>query len=164
VREPLGAQATRRQRPVGIRTRSRHAAAARLAANRRYLEFLSTIDDSSSGNGKLKKVSQTVRCEGRSYPGFNFFDEGDQVLFEAIGRGEFNISGLQNKTLQCHLPEKTSAQVSRLLKRLRLHRLVKKVGKSYKYYLTPFGKQVISAGLKLKELFLIPQLALNPAR
>jgi arginine repressor len=71
---------------------------------------------------------------------------------------------LQNKTLRCHLPEKTSAQVSRLLKRLRLHRLVKKVGKSYKYYLTPFGKQVISAGLKLKELFLIPQLALNPAR
>jgi hypothetical protein len=37
--------------------------------------------------------------------------------------------------------------------------LIKKVGHTYKYYLTSFGKEVIAAGLKLKELFLVPQLA-----
>jgi hypothetical protein len=43
-------------------------------------------------------------------------------------RGEFNISGLQNKTLRLHLPDLSSSQVSRLIKRLRTHGLIKKVG------------------------------------
>jgi hypothetical protein len=33
----------------------------------------------------------------------------------------------------------------------------------YKYYLTAFGKQVISLGLKLKELYIIPALSAQPA-
>jgi hypothetical protein len=49
--------------------------------------------------------------------------------------------------------------MSRLLKRLRLHGLIKKIGHTYKYYLTAFGKDVITAGLKLRQLVIIPQLA-----
>jgi hypothetical protein len=37
------------------------------------------------------------------------------------------------------LQGKTSGQISRLLKRLPVHGLVKKIGKTYKYYLTSFG-------------------------
>ncbi|HEV2379922.1 MAG TPA: hypothetical protein VG206_09025 [Terriglobia bacterium] len=70
----------------------------------------------------------------------------------------------QNKTLRTHLGGKTSAQLSRLLKRLRLHGLIKKVGHTYRYYLTALGKHVIASGLKLKNLVLIPQLALSPQR
>ena len=69
---------------------------------------------------------------------------------ETLARGEFNLRGLQNKNLRAHLGKKTSGQVSRLLKRLRLHGLVKKVGHTYRYYLTLLGKQVIASGLKLK--------------
>jgi DNA-binding IclR family transcriptional regulator len=58
-----------------------------------------------------------------------------------------------------HLPDKNSGQVSRLLKRLRVHGLIKKVGRTYKYYLTQFGKEVVASGLKLRELVVIPQLA-----
>jgi len=43
---------------------------------------------------------------------------------------------LQNKNLRRYLAGKSSAQVSRLLKRLRLHGLIKKIGRTYKYYLT----------------------------
>src|ERR1017187_6433144 len=75
-----------------------------------------------------------------------------RMLFEALARGEFNISGLHNKTLRPHLPDKSSGQVSRLLKRLRLHGFLKKVGRTYKYYLTTLGKEVIAAGLNLKEI------------
>lgn len=128
------------------------------AANRRYLEFLSAIEDPRNGRDKLDKLSQPVEHEGRSYPGFNFFDEDDDELFQAIARGEFNIGGLQNKNLRRFLSGKTSAQVSRLLKRLRLHGLIKKIGRTYKYYLTRFGKQVITTGMKLRELVVIPQL------
>lgn len=129
------------------------------AANRRYLEFISSIDDSSAGIRYLNQLSRSVIDNERSYPGFNFFDDDDQKLFETIARGEFNISGFQNKHLRHHLGEKTGAQVSRILKRLRLHGLVKKIGHTYKYYLTKLGRQVIAAGLKLKHLFLIPELA-----
>ncbi len=134
------------------------------AANRRYLEFLSTIADPAAGVDKLRRVSKTIHENDRTYPGFNFFDDDDQTLFEALARGEFNISGLQNRTLRPHLADKSSGQVSRLLKRLRLHGLIKKVGRTYKYYLTAFGKEIIAAGLKLKELFLLPQLAFGHAR
>ena len=129
------------------------------AANRRYLEFLSTIEDPRNGRDKLDKLSQTVKEQGRCYPGFNLFDSDDDTLLCSILRGEFNISGLQNKSLRRFLPDKNSGQVSRLLKRLRLHGLIKKVGHTYKYYVTQFGKDVLSAGLKLRELVLIPQLA-----
>jgi hypothetical protein len=129
------------------------------AANRRYLEFLSAIEDPRNGRDKLAKLSQAVRQAGRSYPGFNFFDDDDEILFRVIARGEFQISGMQNKTLRRYLHGNNSGQVSRLLKRLRLHGLIKKVGRTYKYYLTQFGKQVIATGLKLKELVAIPQLA-----
>src|SRR6266566_2449673 len=100
------------------------------AANRRYLEFLSTLDDPTAGIDRLHKISEPVR-------------------------GEFNLRGLQNKSLRVHLGKKTSGQVSRLLKRLRLHGLLKKVGHTYRYYLTLLGKHTIATGLKLKNLVLI---------
>jgi hypothetical protein len=50
------------------------------------------------------------------------------------------------------------------MKRLRVHGLIKKVGRTYKYYLTALGKQVITLGLKLKELYIIPALSVEPAR
>ena len=133
------------------------------AANRRYLEFLSAIQDPRNGRDKLDKLSQPVQKQGRSYSGFNLFDAADEALLTAIARGEFNISGMKNKTLRRLLPDKNSGQMSRLLKRLRLHGLIKKVGHTYKYYLTQFGKVAITTALKLRELVIIPQLALNTA-
>ena len=131
------------------------------AANRRYLEFLSTIEDPRAGRNKLDKLSQTVEQQGRRYPGFNLFDLDDETLLRSMVRGEFNISGLQNKTLRRHLPQLSSGQMSRLLKRLRIHGLIKKIGHTYKYYVTSFGKDIVATALKLRELVLIPQLALG---
>jgi hypothetical protein len=62
------------------------------------------------------------------------------------------------------LPELSDSQVSRLIKRLRTRGLVKKVGHTYKYYVIAFGKEVVTTALKLRELGIIPQLALGLAR
>jgi hypothetical protein len=129
------------------------------AANRRYLEFLSAIEDPRAGRNKLNKLSQPVEQEGRRYSGFNLFNPDHENLLCSIVRGEFNISGLQNKTLRRHLPQLSSSQISRLLKRLRTHGLLKKVGHTYKYYATAFAKEVVATALKLRELVIIPQLA-----
>lgn len=133
------------------------------AANRRYLEFLSSLDDPSGGVGKLKRLSATVREQARSYRGFNFFDPQDELLFEVIARGEFNISGFRNRMLRRRLPGLSSGQVSRQLKRLRTHGLIKKTAHGYKYYLTALGRQVTALGLRLKNLVIVPELAPLPA-
>jgi hypothetical protein len=129
------------------------------ASNRRYLEFLSALDDTSAGARCLRYVTKSVAENDRSYKGLNFFDEEDQVMLETLAHGEFSLRGFQSKDLRCFFPDKSGGQVSRMLKRLRVHGLVKKVGTTYRYYLTKLGRQVILAGLKLKELYLIPQLA-----
>ena len=95
----------------------------------------------------------------RSYKGFNLFNDDDQLLFEAVASGEFTISGFQNKHLRNRLPGKNTSQISRTIKRLHVHGLIRKIGHTYKYYLTKFGSQVITMGLKLKELVIIPHLA-----
>jgi len=133
-----------------------------LAANRRYLEFISTIEDHRAGTGKLSKISQRVQQHDRAYRGFNFFDPDDDKLFRTLGSGEFNISGFQNKDLRRRLQDRNSSQISRTMKRLRVHGLIKKIGRTYKYYLTALGKQVIGLGLKLKELYIIPTLSVQP--
>jgi len=129
------------------------------ACNRRYLEFISAFDDHSRGIKNLTKVSKTVESAKRSYKGFNFFSQEDQKLFTILARGEFNINGLQNKHLRRHFPHKSPGAISLILKRLKVHGLIKRVGKTYKYYLTKLGKAVIAAGLTIKEFLLIPELA-----
>jgi hypothetical protein len=47
------------------------------AANRRYLEFLSAIEDPRVGRNKLDKLSRPMEQEGRRYSGFNLFDPDD---------------------------------------------------------------------------------------
>lgn len=129
------------------------------ASNQRYLEFISAFPDPSSGIKKLNTLSKTVESEERRYKGFNFFAEDDQRLLTVISRGEFNINGFRNQSLQPYIIDKSPSQISRILKRLRTHGLIKKAGKTFKYYLTPLGKQVVTLGLRLKELFIIPSLA-----
>lgn len=135
-----------------------------LAANRRYLEFISAIEDDKAGSDKLNKISQPVEENDRTYRGFNFFDPEDEEMFQSLGSGEFNISGFQNKDLRRRMKTKNTGQISRLMKRLRTHGLIKKIGRTYKYYLTAVGKQVITLGLKLKNLYIIPDLSAVPAR
>ena len=107
----------------------------------------------------MTRASEPVRDHDRNYRGFNFFAETDVVLFEAVVRGENVIQGFRNKTLRQSLPGKSSGQIARALQRLRVHGLIRKVGRTYKYYVTDLGRTLITAGLKLKRLVLIPEIA-----
>lgn len=128
-------------------------------ANKRFLKFISDIVDPSVGIKKLEKVSKTVVQNNRSFKGFNFFNEDDMNILQTIISGAFTISGFQNKNLRYNFKIYSSSQISRILKRLHTHGLIKKVANTYKYYLTRFGSQVITMGMKLKEMTIIPELA-----
>jgi len=124
----------------------------------RYLEFISSFDDTTDGLKKLGRVTETVTENGKNCKGFNFFSKGDEKILLAVADGKFTLKGITNKALRCLLPENKPWQISRILKRLRLHGLIKKIGGAYKYYLTRLGKQVIVAGLAFKNMSLIPAL------
>jgi hypothetical protein len=124
------------------------------ASNRRYLEFISAFKLNSAGREKLKNISQPKTENGRNYRGFNFFDNDDLNLLLTIVRGEFVINGFRNKNLRYYYEGKSSSQISRMLKRLRLHRLIRKVAGCHKYYLTALGKQIICAALSIKDSML----------
>jgi len=127
-------------------------------ANRRYLAFISAIDDPTNAIKDLEKVSRPARADNRSYRGFNLFHGDDLDLFRVIIRGEFNISGFRNSELRNHMPGRSSGQISRMLKRLRKHGLIKKARHCYKYYLTALGRRVTATALKLREMFIVPSL------
>lgn len=129
------------------------------AANRRYLEFLSALETPAGGEHQLQRLADSQTDNGHHYKGFNFFAADDARLFRLLLRGEFAISGLTARALRALMPEKTSGQVSRLLKRLRVHGLLKKIGLRYKYYLTDFGRQVLTLALTLREQHAVPALA-----
>ena len=129
------------------------------AANQRYLEFLAALDDPSDGQRQLPKLGTSQKKAGRSFRGFNLFTEADLVPVLALLRGEGCISGITNRMLRRTLSGRTSAQISYFLKRCRVFELLKKCGKTYKYYLTKLGRRVLLAARKLQEFLLIPTLA-----
>lgn len=128
------------------------------ASNRRYLSFLSALDQPAYPIGQIQKLALRVRENERSYRGLNLMSGDDVELLVAIAQSQFSISGLRNRDLQ-QILGKTGSQVSSLLKTLRLHGVLKKVGRKYKYYLTKLGECVVALALRLREETIIPALA-----
>jgi hypothetical protein len=130
------------------------------SSNARYLDFIASFEDNSQGKKNLWKISKKETDNNRSYKEFNFFNETDAQILNALMSAEFNINGFRNKNLKEKLKSKfNSSQITRVIKRLTVFGLIKKVKKSFKYYLTKFGKKVIAAGLIVKEFNIIPLLA-----
>lgn len=128
------------------------------AVNQRYLKFLSEIDLPWLGVKKLHQLTATHLDHNHRYKGFNLLSEEDSSLLRLLLAGEFVIQGLTNKQLRTKLVDKSSAQVSHLLKRLRVHGLLKKVSRSFRYYLTDFGRQVATLALTLQHVVIVPAL------
>jgi len=129
------------------------------AANQRYLKLISSIATPEVGVEKLQHLAETKTENNHRYKGFNLFSEEDTCLFRTLSQGEFAISGFTNKQLRLYFANKSANQVTRLLNRLRVHGIIKKVGKCYKYYLTELGRQWTTMALKLREMVVIPTLA-----
>lgn len=130
------------------------------AATQRYLGFLGDLEDRSGGVRRLDKITTPVLDgNNRRWRGFNLFSRPDYQALLMVLLGEYCISGMSNRLLRTLLPDYTSGRMSRLLKRLRLHGLIKKIGHTYKYYVTATGRQLLLTLLKIREHVIIPTLA-----
>ena len=122
------------------------------ACNNRYLKYIAAFDHPTMGKKRLQKISAPSKVNNRNYKGFNFFDKDDERILKAIACGRFIIQGFRNKHLKQKLANKSTGQVSRIIKRLKVKGLIKKAKNSYKYFLTTLGQKVIATALNFKEL------------
>jgi DNA-binding PadR family transcriptional regulator len=105
----------------------------------------------------VHRLTETRVENEHRYKDFNLLAEADAALLRLLLRGEFALSGLTARAIHALLPKKTTGQMTRLLKRLRVHGLVKKAGR-HLYYLTALGREIATLALKLRELYVIPSL------
>jgi hypothetical protein len=130
-----------------------------LGCNRRYLAFLSALDDFSAGVRVLDRLTRPRSVRGKTVKGVNFFDPTEQRLLRALQRPAFNIAGVRRAHLLPVLDTLSPATVSRQLARLRTLGLIKRIAGTYRYYLTRLGRSAVAACCRLTEHTIIPALA-----
>ena len=130
------------------------------AANARYLEALAGVRTGESVGAVARRVCRPITQDGRRHRGLNPWAEPDAALLAVISRGEWTVSGFRNRDVRAALyPGKTdtteqrrqSGRVTRALARLRAHRVIKKIGGSYRYQLTREGRQIVTALLAARQ-------------
>jgi hypothetical protein len=67
--------------------------------NRRYLEYLSSLDDFAAGIRALDRLTQPRSVKGCNVKGLNFFSRDERTLLATLQRPGFNIAGLRRADL-----------------------------------------------------------------
>ena len=124
------------------------------SSNARYLEALAAVDTSTPLGELIRPVTRPVTFKGRRVRGLRPWSDEDLALFKAVGRGEFALNGFRNRDLQPHLftaPAKDdaehrrhSAKISRLLRLLRAHQLIRKIAHTHRYQITQKGRDLMT--------------------
>lgn len=131
------------------------------AANQRYLESLATARQTTPLGELAGEVCRPVRYKGRRVRALNPLSTEDARLLEAVNRGEFAITGFRNRDLRPLLYGQSSgceqqrrrqaAAVTRRLRLLRGHGLIKKIPQSHRYQLTAKGRTTITGLLAVRQ-------------
>lgn len=124
------------------------------ATNNRYLDALAVVDAPTPLKSLVQDILKPTKLNDRRVRAINPWAEDDGGLLEAVMNGEFTINGLRNRDLRKILygecqdlkeTKKQSARISRKLRMLRAHRLIKKVPHTHRYHVTEKGRSIISA-------------------
>ena len=123
------------------------------------ITFVQRHRDSVSGvydqQGSVLRVETTLNWKGRRVRALNPLAHDDARLLAAVNRGEFAINGFRNRDLRRLLygdanaaPDtcrRHAAAVTRKLRLLRAHGLIRKAPKTHRYTISRHGSKVISA-------------------
>jgi hypothetical protein len=123
-------------------------------ATERYLDALASVDDDTTLGELLMRLSARTRWHGRPVRALRPLTD-DRTLLETISRGEFTLTGVRNRDLQAvffpgsaETPGETRrrcAWVSRRLRLLRAHGLLRKIPGTHRYHVTKIGRRVLTA-------------------
>lgn len=145
-------------KPMGksISNLYRYAEIAR-ASNKRYMDALENIIPVKSTQQEIEAVCERRTEKGRTYTGFNVWEKETLETLRVIADGRYLLSGFTNKIVRRELyPEsfkekKAVGRTTRLLKKLRVHKIIRKQSHSQKYFVTNKGRRIINALIEMKE-------------
>jgi hypothetical protein len=146
------------------------------ASNERYAESLASVGATESVRELTQQVCRRAPEPGtagrRRVRGLNPLAGEDAALLEAVSRPEFAVNGLRNRDLvgllykgqarSAQEKRRRSARVTRQIRLLRAHGLLKKVGKSHRYQVTEKGRRILTALLAVRDAS-VAALAANAA-
>jgi hypothetical protein len=154
----------------GVADLHRRAQISERAAER-YLDALAGVDQQTTLQELLDRLGQPKQWKGRRVRALHPL-AGDRALLETICRGEFMLSGFRNRDLQKFFfaeatpdlreARRRSAWVSRKLRLLRAHGIIRKVPGTYRYQLSETGRKAVAAlltALRSTVRELIPEAA-----
>lgn len=145
------------------------------SCNLKYLNSLSQVEEPKKWDKKIEQISQSTSRINKNnnsvkYSAFNLLSKETCLILEAISNGKFDIQPFTNKMLRQVLLEKNlfqldvndpqaikklSGKITRLIAKLRAHKLVQKINKSFKYKLTKLGHSICYKVLKFKKVELV---------
>jgi hypothetical protein len=124
-------------------------------ANERYLQAMTVVDVPTPLRQLVADILKPATLNGSRVRALNPWSPDDARLLESVIRGEFAINGFRNRDLRGHLfgspssskdeEKRRSSRVSRQLRMLRAHGLIRKVPRSHRYQLTDRGRRMITA-------------------
>jgi hypothetical protein len=124
-------------------------------ANERYLEAMATVDVQQPLGVTVREICQPTFWQGRRVRGLAPFTTHDASLVAAIMHGEFLLHGFRNRDLRVLLLgatptdkkqlQRQSAKITRQIRLLRAHGLIRKITKTSRYELTTHGRQTLTA-------------------
>ena len=131
-----------------------------------FTDQVATLEDDSTVEEILSKVSKPKKSKGKRCRALDVTGK-DLELLRAIADPKYNVDAITNKHLQAALKgkpwanklegKKLSARISRQLRLLREHGLIKKLPNQHRYMLTAKGRLLTSSlnqflGAKLSDL------------
>jgi len=132
------------------------------AANERYLEALAVVGEPSSAHKLLDPVSRRIIRQGRPYRGLHPIEPDEVSMFSVLLEGIFFLQGFRNKDIRQKLfpcanrnaneRQKASGRITRRLRLLRAHGLIRKVSHTFYYRVTKRGHEVMTTAQKLREM------------
>jgi hypothetical protein len=123
------------------------------AANARYLDALAAVETEASLGELWRAPSRPVVWKGRRVRALRPTGE-DAALLAAIGRGEYALNGFRNRDLRKLLFSPTadrreqrrqSSRITRQLRMLRAHGLIRRIQHAQRYQLTQKGRDLTAA-------------------
>lgn len=147
---------SRQWKPMGksISNLYRYAEVSK-ACNQRFLDAMVDIIPVKSVQQEIGTVCSGKTVNGKHVPGFNVWSPDVVHVMETVSDGRYLVNGFRNKDIagtvfpKMQDRKKRSAKTSRLLKKLRLHGLVKKVPRSRRYHVTSKGRRIMGPLIEL---------------
>jgi hypothetical protein len=131
-------------------------------ANERYLAAMAAVSEPTPLGVLSQPVCRRVRYRGQPVRALNPLAAEDAALLTAVHRGEYLITGFRNRDVRAVLygaasspdpavARRRSGAVTRKLRLLRAHGLIRKVARTHRYLFTAKGQVLVAALLAARQ-------------